>query len=149
MLRRFRFFKNLFHDLPRLGKLSYCLVRDDRVPMRNRALFGTAMAAIVTPFINLPEVIPFVGELDVLALSLIAMRVFIGSCPDELVAEHEQLIIEQRSRFDQDFQKGERFAVALAGRLRRRDGRAGHELVGLAREEEARRQQDENLGVQK
>ncbi|HZB97602.1 MAG TPA: hypothetical protein VE219_03285 [Candidatus Sulfotelmatobacter sp.] len=115
MIRRVRFFKRLLADLPRQLRLAYCLLRDPRVPVRNKTIFAVAMGAILTPFIDLPEVVPFVGELDVLALTLLALKVFISSCPDEVVKENEQLIIEQRSPFDEVVHKGEGLVTQLMG----------------------------------
>ena len=119
MLKRLQFVKRLVRDLPRQLKLSYSLVFDDRVPPLNKLAVVAAMALIVTPFVNLPEWIPVVGEMDVLALTLVATRLFIGSAPREVVEEQERLLKERRSRFDEDVARGERVAVALARRFRR------------------------------
>ena len=119
MLSRGRFVKRLVRDLPQYGKLAYCLVRDDRVPARNKAVFGAALMVGLNPFINLPEVIPVVGELDALAITLLSLRLFIASCPGPYVEEHKQLLVEQRSRFDEDLRSGESTATRLFDRLRR------------------------------
>lgn len=126
MLNRLRFVKRLFRDLPQQLRLAYCLFRDPRVPVTTKALVAGAMGVIVTPFIDLPAMIPVVGELDMLALSLLAMKLFIAACPPEVVAEQEQLIIEQRSRFDEDVRGGERLATMLWERFRP-DSEAGRE----------------------
>jgi uncharacterized membrane protein YkvA (DUF1232 family) len=117
MIRRGRFLKRLLLDLPRNLKLAYCLWLDPRVPVRNKAALGAAIGLIVTPYINLPAWIPVVGEMDILALSLLASRLFIGAAPDDVVAEHELLIQQRRSRFDHDVESGRRVAVALSRRL--------------------------------
>ena len=113
MLQRFRFFKRLFSDLPRQVRLAYCLFFDPRIPTRNKAIFAAAMGAILSPFIDIPEVIPVVGELDVLALSLVALKLFISTAPPEVIADQEQLILERRSRFDLDVLKGEGLVIKL------------------------------------
>jgi uncharacterized membrane protein YkvA (DUF1232 family) len=117
MIGRARFLKRLLLDLPRNLKLAYCLWRDPRVPVRNKAALGTAIGLIVTPYINLPAWIPVVGEMDILALSLLASRLFIGAAPDYIVAEHEAAIKRRESRFDRDVEAGRRIAVALSRRL--------------------------------
>ena len=117
MITRLRWFKRLAVDLPRQARLAYCLVRDPRVPLRTRLAFAGGLGAIVTPFINLPESIPVVGELDMLALSLLAMRLFIAACPDDVVADIEQQVLEGRSTFDDDLRSGERVALWIAGRF--------------------------------
>jgi uncharacterized membrane protein YkvA (DUF1232 family) len=113
MLNRFRFFKRLVRDLPQQFRLAYCLFRDPRVPIPTKAAVAAVMGVIVTPFIDIPEVLPLVGELDVLALTLLALKLFVVMCPPEVVAEQEQLIIEQRSRFDEDLRNGERLISAI------------------------------------
>jgi uncharacterized membrane protein YkvA (DUF1232 family) len=117
MLKRGRYLKRLFLDLPRNLKLAYCLALDPRVPARNKAALAAALGLIVTPYVNLPAWIPVVGEMDILALSLLAARLFIGSAPAEVVAEHEALIRLRRSRFDRDVESGRRVAVTLSRRL--------------------------------
>lgn len=121
MLSRFRFIKRFAVDLPKQARLAYCLMRDARVPRRTRAAFAAGMGVIVTPFIDLPAAIPVVGEIDMLALSLLAMRLFIAACPDDVVADVQQQILERRSVFDEDVHNGERVATALARRFQHDD----------------------------
>ena len=117
MLSRLRWFKRLVTDLPQQLRLAYCLFRDPRVPTPTKAMFAAGMGVIVTPFVNLPDMLPIIGELDMLALSLLALKLFISAAPPEVVAEQEQLIIERRSRFDDDVRKGERVATVLLERF--------------------------------
>jgi uncharacterized membrane protein YkvA (DUF1232 family) len=132
VLKRLSFLKRLFRDLPRQVKLAYCLLHDRRVPAASKAAMLGALALIVTPFVNLPEWIPVIGEMDVLALTLVATRLFISSAPAEAVAEQEQLIRERASRFDTDVARGHRLALALSHRLGREKQQM--EFVGLAQD---------------
>ena len=116
---KLKFLRRLVVDLPRQARLAYCLVRDERVPRATRAAFAVGLGVIATPFINLPEALPVVGELDVLALSLLAIRLFIAACPDNVVGDVEAQIAEGRSVFDADLASGERVARWLAGRFQR------------------------------
>lgn len=141
MLKRLSFVKRLFRDLPRQVKLAYCLLFDPRVPVVNKVAVVAALGLIVTPFVNLPEWIPVLGEMDVLALTLLATRFYIGSAPREVVEEHERLIKERRSRFDVDVARGEGVAVALARRFRREE-RSEIEFVGVAQERPSAATQD-------
>ena len=125
MLSRLRFAKRLLVDLPRQLRLAYCLMRDQRVPRYTKAAFGGALALIALPVVDLPAAIPVVGELDVIALSLLAVRLFIAACPRYIVEEQEQLILERSSRFDEDVRNGERVALMIYRRFR------GEEEVGL------------------
>ena len=117
MLSRVRFLKRFAVDLPRQARLAYCLVRDPRVPLRTKVAFGAGIGVIVTPFIDLPAAIPVIGELDMLALSLLALRLFIAACPDDAVVDVQQQILEGRSAFDEDLRNGERIATAISRRF--------------------------------
>lgn len=121
MLRRLRFVKRLAFDLPRQARLAYCLVRDPRVSMRTKLTFGAAIGVIVTPFIDIPAAIPVVGEIDMLALTMLALRLFIVACPDDVVSDVQQQILEGRSVFDEDLRNGERIATAIARRFSQDD----------------------------
>lgn len=121
MLSRLRFLKRLAVDLPRQVRLAYCLMRDARVPLRTKVAFGAGIAVIVTPFVDLPAAIPVVGELDMLALSLLALRLFIAACPDHVVVDVQQQILEGRSLFDNDLRNGERIATAISRRFEHDD----------------------------
>ena len=117
MLSRLRFLKRFAVDLPRQARIAYCLLRDERVPMRTKVAFGAGLFVIVTPFIDLPASLPLVGELDMLALSLLALRLFIAACPDDAVEDVAQQILEGRSAFDEDVRNGERVATLIASRF--------------------------------
>jgi len=117
MLGRLRWLKRLLLDLPQQVKLVYCLLADPRVPVANKAAMGTALALIVSP-LDLPAWIPVVGEMDAIALTLVASQLFVASAPPEVVAEQEELVRLRRSRFDHDVERGRWLAVGLARRLR-------------------------------
>lgn len=118
MLNRFRRLRRAFFELPQQLRLAYCLMRDSRVPLYTKVVFGGGLGIVLSPWFNLPETIPVIGELDTIAVSLLALRLFIAVCPDEVVVELEQQIIEQRSRFDLDVRNGERVATAIYNRFR-------------------------------
>jgi len=129
MLHRLRWIKQLVRDLPQQLRLAYCLVRDPRVPIGAKAGVVAVLGLVVTPVIDLPEEIPLVGELDVLALTLLTLRVFIALCPAELVAEQERLIAERQSRLDDDVRAGERLALMIWRRLRQESRAGGSESM--------------------
>ena len=118
MLHRLRRFKHLVLDLPQQLRLAYCLVRDPRVPVAAKAGVAAALGLAVVPVVELPEGLPLVGDLDVVAVALLALRLFVAVCPSEVVAEQEQLIADRRSRFDEDVLAGERLALAIWERIR-------------------------------
>lgn len=118
MSGRFRFFKRLFLELPQQLRLAYCLIRDPRVPVTNKVAFGGGMVVALMPQLGFSKRIPFLGEVDTLAISLLAIKLFIQSCPDDVVIDMEQQIIEQRSVFDDDVRRGEEIALSIFERFR-------------------------------
>lgn len=129
MGRRVRWARTLLFELPRQLRLAYCLFRDDRVPVYVKGAFAAALGVIALPMVNLPKQIPVVGELDTLALTLLAVRLFIAACPRYVVSDQERLIMERRSRFDDDVRRGERVALLIYRRLRPEDR---HDYNGTA-----------------
>jgi uncharacterized membrane protein YkvA (DUF1232 family) len=94
--------KEVLVDVPRHGKLAYCLLRDERVPAAPKGVLLGALALIVSP-IDLPAWIPVLGELDVLALGVLAVKTFIEACPEDVRREHEEALKAGQSTFDRDF----------------------------------------------
>jgi uncharacterized membrane protein YkvA (DUF1232 family) len=93
--------KQVLVDVPRHGKLAYCLVRDERIPAAPKAMLFGALGVIVSP-IDLPAWIPVVGELDMVALSIIAVETFIEACPEDIRREHQAALEAKTSIWDRD-----------------------------------------------
>src|SRR6202171_3071908 len=91
--------KELLVDVPRHGKLAYCLLRDERVPRAPKAVLLAALGLIVSP-LDFPAWIPVLGELDMLALGILAVETFIEACPEEIRREHQAAIQAKNSVFD-------------------------------------------------
>jgi len=94
--------KELLIEVPRHGKIAYCLLRDERVPAAPKALLLGALAVIVSP-IDFPAWVPLMGELDMLALGVLAVKTFIEACPEDVRREHEEALKAGNSVFDRDF----------------------------------------------
>jgi uncharacterized membrane protein YkvA (DUF1232 family) len=94
--------KEVLVDVPRHGKLAYCLLRDERVPAAPKGVLLGALALIVSP-IDFPAWIPVLGELDVLALGVLAVKTFVEACPEDVRREHEEALKAGQSIFDRDF----------------------------------------------
>jgi len=88
-------------EVPKHGKLAYCLLRDERVPRAPKAVLIAALGVIVSP-IDLPAWVPLVGELDMLALAILAVQTFIEACPEDIRREHEKALDARQSIFDRD-----------------------------------------------
>jgi uncharacterized membrane protein YkvA (DUF1232 family) len=88
-------------EVPKNGKLAYCLLRDERVPRAPKAVLLAALGIIVSP-IDFPAWIPVLGELDMLALGVLAVQTFIEACPEDIRREHEAALSAKDSVFDRD-----------------------------------------------
>jgi uncharacterized membrane protein YkvA (DUF1232 family) len=86
--------------------LTYCLYRDPRVPPRNKGLLAAALVAAWSPLIDVPLWVPVLGEMDALAISVLAIRLFVEKAPPEVVREHQERIALGTSTFDQDMREG-------------------------------------------
>ena len=104
--------RTLISDVPRHAKLAYCLLRDSRVPAAPKAALLAALGLIVGP-LDVPAWVPVLGELDMLALGVLAVKVFVDACPEEVVEEHQAALKAGTSIFDDDWRAAR--AVARLG----------------------------------
>ncbi len=105
MLLSLRLLRRIARELPRYGKLTYCLYRDPRVPPRNKLALAAALALILNPVVDVPLRIPVFGEMDAVALTVLAVRMFVEKAPKDVVAEHQERIALGTSAFDQDLRQ--------------------------------------------
>ena len=80
--------KNLLMFLPNLVVLCLKLMVDKRVPRTERALFAAAVIYAVVPFDFIPDMIPFVGQIDDLFLIALTVLRLIDRTDDLVVREH-------------------------------------------------------------
>ena len=80
--------KNLLMFLPNMIILSMRLMVDSRVPRTERALFAAAIIYAVIPFDFLPDMIPFVGQIDDLFLIAMTLLRLVDRTDDQVVREH-------------------------------------------------------------
>src|SRR6202011_1255777 len=106
MLLSLRLLRRIARELPRYGKLTYCLYRDPRVPQRNKIALAAALALILNPAVDIPLRFPVFGEMDAIALPVLAVRMFVERAPKDVVAEHQAQIALGTSLFDQDVREG-------------------------------------------
>lgn len=80
--------KNLLMFLPNMVILCCKLMVDKRVPRTERALLAAAVIYAIIPFDFIPDMIPFVGQIDdVFLISLTLLRL-IDRTDDTVVREH-------------------------------------------------------------
>jgi uncharacterized membrane protein YkvA (DUF1232 family) len=130
--------RTILMDVPRHGKLAYCLLRDERVPAAPKVALLGALGVVFSP-IDLPAWIPVLGELDMLALAILAVKVFVDACPEDVVREHEAAIRSGESIFDHDLGGAAGAAVgAVRGAVDRWGGSMRGRLRVLSQDSEDR-----------
>src|SRR5215831_5300462 len=80
--------KNLLMFLPNMVVLTARLMVDPRVPRTERALFAGALIYAIVPFDFIPDMIPFVGQIDDLFLISLTVLRLIDRTDDSIVREH-------------------------------------------------------------
>ncbi len=80
--------KNVLMFLPNMVRLCGRLLTDKRVPVAEKALFAGAIIYAIMPFDFIPDMIPFIGQVDdVYLISLTLMRL-ITRTDESIVREH-------------------------------------------------------------
>ena len=74
--------------IPAFGKLFYRLARDPRIPRRNKLIFGGVAAYLLVPFDLIPDWIPGVGQLEDLAMLIVAVDGLLNRVDPGIVEEH-------------------------------------------------------------
>src|SRR5689334_4909436 len=80
--------KNLLMFLPNMVALCARLMVDKRVPKTERALFAAAVIYAIIPFDFIPDMIPFVGQIDDIFLISLTILRLIDRTDDAVVREH-------------------------------------------------------------
>src|SRR5438552_11316207 len=80
--------KKLLMFLPNMVILCARLMVDSRVPRVERALFAAAVIYAIIPFDFIPDMIPFVGQIDDLFLISLTLLRLIDRTDDVIVRKH-------------------------------------------------------------
>ena len=80
--------KNLLMFLPNMVILCARLMVDSRVPRTERALFAAALIYWIIPFDFIPDMIPFVGQIDDMFLISLTLLRLIDRTDATVVREH-------------------------------------------------------------
>jgi uncharacterized membrane protein YkvA (DUF1232 family) len=80
--------KNLLMFLPNMVVLCAKLMVDKRVPRTERALLAAAVIYAIIPFDFIPDMIPFVGQIDDIFLISLTILRLIDRTDDAVVREH-------------------------------------------------------------
>lgn len=80
--------QNLLMFLPNMVKLCFNLLRDSRVPTSNKALFVGAIVYALMPLDLIPDVLPFVGQIDDTYLIALTLLRLVNQTDENVVREH-------------------------------------------------------------
>jgi len=75
-------------------RLSFRLLREPRVPLARKAVLGFVALYFISPLDFIPDVLPIIGEMDDLAVGLLALQFFFQLCPPDAVAYHREAIAQ-------------------------------------------------------
>ena len=80
--------KNLLMFLPNMFTLLGRLIKDSRVPVAEKALFAAAIVYVIMPLDFIPDVIPFVGQIDDVYLVALTFLRLINRTDESIIREH-------------------------------------------------------------
>lgn len=80
--------KNLLMFFPNMVKLCGKLLTDKRVSTADKALFAGAIVYAIMPFDLIPDMIPFVGQMDDAYLIALALLRLLNHTDESVVREH-------------------------------------------------------------
>lgn len=80
--------KNLLMFLPNMLRLCGNLLIDNRVPLVEKALFAAAIIYTVSPIDFIPDVFPFIGQIDDIYLIALTLLRLINYTDEEVVRGH-------------------------------------------------------------
>jgi uncharacterized membrane protein YkvA (DUF1232 family) len=81
------------NELLAQGRLAWRLFTDPRVPMGAKLLPLLAVLYVLMPIDLMPDIVPALGQIDDLAILLLAIRAFIQLAPDEVVREGDDDVV--------------------------------------------------------
>ncbi len=80
--------KNFVMFLPNMVRLSGNLLIDNRVPIAEKALFAAAIVYAISPIDFIPDIFPFIGQIDDLYLIALTLLRLTNYTDEKVVREH-------------------------------------------------------------
>jgi len=106
-------------QLMRTGRLVLRLVRDPRVPIAAKVVFGATVLYMLSPIDVVPDWIPVFGQADDLVALMAGLNLFLKACPSWLVEEHEDALDGKRRGPTEVPRAGAGAAPTIDGQYRR------------------------------
>ena len=82
------FLHNAIYLIPNFLKLLFRLFKDSRVPTAEKAFLLGAIVYVISPIDLIPDVIPFIGEVDDLYVVSLTILRLLNRTPAKVVQEH-------------------------------------------------------------
>jgi uncharacterized membrane protein YkvA (DUF1232 family) len=82
------FLKDALMLIPNFLKLLFRLFKDHRVPLAEKALVLGAIVYVISPLDIIPDVVPFIGQVDDLYLVALTILRLLNRTSDEVLLEH-------------------------------------------------------------
>ena len=79
---------NFLMFLPNMVKLLSKLLIDGRVPVAEKALFAAALVYVVVPLDLIPDIFPFIGQVDDLYLVALTLLRLLNRSDENVLREH-------------------------------------------------------------
>jgi uncharacterized membrane protein YkvA (DUF1232 family) len=80
--------RNFLSFLPNMARLLGRLLKDSRVPTAEKALFVGAIVYVISPLDLIPDVFPFIGQVDDIYMVALSLLRLINRTDDRVVREH-------------------------------------------------------------
>jgi uncharacterized membrane protein YkvA (DUF1232 family) len=74
--------------LPNMVVLLARLLKDNRVPIAEKALFGAAIVYVISPLDFIPDVFPFIGQVDDLYVVALVILRLVNRSDESVVRQH-------------------------------------------------------------
>lgn len=74
--------------LPHFLRLFYRLMNDGRVSLLTKAVPLLGLLLLLSPPLVALDLIPLIGELDVILVIALTLKLFVWLCPPDVVREH-------------------------------------------------------------
>jgi uncharacterized membrane protein YkvA (DUF1232 family) len=79
---------NFLMFLPNMFTLLGRLLKDNRVPLAEKALFAAAVVYVIMPLDLIPDVFPFIGQVDDIYLVALSLLRLVKRTEESVVREH-------------------------------------------------------------